>query len=160
MLNDEDLIRCFIKELDGLLESRKRIAVFRGNKKTVLEKVPALTRVGQICKKKLGEVLYWQANWTSVYSVLHFRKQTSDRMKSSQWFLAELVIFKQNKPERRIVDFEIEVKETRATRFFLDSMIVIKPHKLDQLHQSAMKETKVENLQRKLGTIFICTKWV
>ena len=48
MLNDEDLIRCFIKELDGLLESRKRIAVFRGDKKTVLEKFPALTRVDQI----------------------------------------------------------------------------------------------------------------
>ena len=48
---DAEFIRCFINELDGLVETTKRITFFTVNNKLIIERIPALMRVGRIDKK-------------------------------------------------------------------------------------------------------------
>ena len=48
---DSDFIRFFINELDGVIETTKRITFFTVNDIYFLEKIPALMRVGRIDKK-------------------------------------------------------------------------------------------------------------
>ena len=49
--DDVEFIRFFINELDGLIETTKRITFFTANEQKILEEIPGLMRVGRVDKK-------------------------------------------------------------------------------------------------------------
>ena len=155
---DSDFIRFFINELDGVVETTKRITFFTTNDKSVLERIPALMRVGRIDKKV--ELTYCTDE--QIVRLFNHYSYSEEKLELKEFNIqitpAEMVDVILNNNNISPYEFELKLKnyekiDEKVPTFIQPKNIRKRLTKLEQFEKNKKEILKLEKANEKLYSI-------